>query len=454
MIDRTDQVGEGARAKTPAGRFVVCFTRADYRQAASGLEKYLTEEIEVLAGAGLAAVCVFPFRTRRNRAVDAWLSQYWGVVAAGKWRGFIRAAELADWLAAGPGKAGGLLEVQLHHVQDFPLDSLARFLAAVPAPVRLFVHDYHAVCGQYNLLRNGREFCGPTAPSAEKCAGCRSWNAAYAPAMRAFLDSLRGRLSVWVPSAAAARVFAGAYPEWADQMRVVPHWRPGNAPAATGATGAAAGGATLKIGFVGAPTTAKGWDVFVRLSQRPELRRMPIEFFHFGRPASDPPRTVRNVPISFVRDGRGAMTAALRRAGVDVVLLWSLWPETYCYVLYECLQAGTMVLTHPDSGNVADEARQSGVGIVLEKETELVEYLADAPRVRADAARCRSAALAGFGSMAVNDEILRLLPRAATPLAAAKYLPPPARIAGMLHALKMAWRRGGFSRGPRTRHGN
>ena len=50
MIDRTDQVGEGARAKTPAGRFVVCFTRADYRQAASGLEKYLTEEIEVLAG--------------------------------------------------------------------------------------------------------------------------------------------------------------------------------------------------------------------------------------------------------------------------------------------------------------------------------------------------------------------------------------------------------------------
>ena len=59
MIDRTDQVGEGARAKTPAGRFVVCFTRADYRQAASGLEKYLTEEIEVLAGAGLAAVCVF-----------------------------------------------------------------------------------------------------------------------------------------------------------------------------------------------------------------------------------------------------------------------------------------------------------------------------------------------------------------------------------------------------------
>lgn len=451
MIDRTDQVGEGARAKTPAGGFVLCFTRADYRHAASGLEKYLAEEIELLAGAGISAVCVFPFRTRRNPRVDAWLSQYWGVVAAGRWCGFIRAADLADWLATWSGQAGGLLEVQLHHVQDYPLDSLAKFLAAAPMPVRLFVHDYHTVCGQYNLLRNGREFCGPTAPSAEKCAGCASWNAAYYPAMRAFLDRLRGRLSVWVPSAAAARVFAGAYPEWAGQMRVVPHWRPGNSPAVACAAGA---GETLKIGFVGAPTTAKGWAVFVRLSQRPELRQTPIEFFHFGQPALDVPRPVRNVPISFVRDGRGAMTAALRRSGVDVVLLWSLWPETYCYVLYECLQAGTMVLTHPDSGNVADEVRRSGVGRVLANETELAEYLADLPRVRADVARCRQAALDGFGSMTVNAEILHLLPPAATPLAAAGKAPSPARAVGALYALKMAWRRRRFPRATQPRHGN
>ena len=38
----------------------------------------------------------------------------------------------------------------------------------------------------------------------------------------------------------------------------------------SGAPGADAG-ETLKIGFVGAPTTAKGWDVFLRLSQRRAL---------------------------------------------------------------------------------------------------------------------------------------------------------------------------------------
>ena len=441
-------LGAGVQGAPPAAvpdraGYVLCFTRADYRQSASGIEKYLTEEVELLAGAGLSAVCVFLFRTRRSRKADAWLSRYWGVVAAGKWRGFIPAAKLADWLAAWGGTAGGLLEIQLHHVQDYPLDLLADFLAAVPAPVRLYVHDYHAVCGQYNLLRNDREFCGPTAPSADKCAGCRSWNDAYYPAMRTFLESLRGRLDVLAPSAAAARVFSGAYPEWAGQVRVVPHWR--SAASASAAPGAAAG-ETLKIGFVGAPSAAKGWDVFVRLSQRSELRRMPIECFHFGQPASDGHSPVRNVPISFVRDGRGAMTAALRGAGVDVVVLWSLWPETYCYVLYECLQAGAMVLTHPDSGNVADKVRRSGVGLVLSDERALQDYLADPPRVRADVARCRPAAWAGFGSMAVNDEILRLIPRTATPLAAAGAAPAPARAVGALHALKMAWRRWGFAR--------
>lgn len=423
------------------GDYVLCFARADYRHSASGIEKYLAEEIELLAGAGVATVCVFPFRTRRNRKVDAWLARYWGVVVDGEWRGFRRAADLANGLAdLRPGGLGPL-EIQLHHLQDYALETLAGFLAAVPAPVRLFVHDYHAVCAQYNLLRNGRTFCGPTAPSADKCAGCASWNAAYHPALRSFLEKLRGRLEILAPSAAAGRVFTGAYPEWADQVRIVPHWRSvGPAPDRPAA------GETVKIGFAGAPSAAKGWDVFLRVSQAAALRPAPYEFFHFGHPARNCPARVRNVPVSFVRDGRDAMTAALRTAGVDIVLLWSIWPETYCYVLYECLQAGAMVVTPPDSGNVADEVRRSGVGIVLPGERELMDYLADVPRVRADVRRCRQNGLARFGRMGVNDEICRLIPRAATPGPAAQKPLPTARAVGVLYALKMAWHRWGLAR--------
>lgn len=431
-------------------RYVLCFTRADHRQAASGIEKYLTEESELLLQAGISVVCVFPFRTRRNSKLDAWLTQFWGVVVDGEWRGFQRAAGLADWLAGLPPAGGGLLEIQLHHWQDYPLNALTAFLEAVPAPVRLFVHDYHAICSQYNLLRNGRAFCGPTAPSEEKCAGCRSWDPAYYPAMQTFLDSLRGRLDVLAPSAAAARVFSGAYPEWAGQVRIVPHWRRGaaDAPERPGP------GATLAIGFVGAPAPAKGWDVFVRASRELAARRAPYVFYHFGRPAPDCPGQVRNVPVSFVRDGRAAMATALREAGVDVVVLWSIVPETYCYVLYECLQAGALVVTCSDSGNVADEVRRSGVGIVLASETELVEYLADASRVRADVRSCRQRSRLQFGEMEVNDEIGRLIPREPTVFSGRRDPALPARLVGILYALKMAWRRRRFSPRVRPTQGN
>lgn len=423
------------------GDYVLCFARADYRHSASGIEKYLAEEIELLAGAGISTVCVFPFRTRRNRKIDAWLSQSWGVVVDGEWRGFRRAADLASGLAdLRPGGLGPL-EIQLHHLQDYPLETLAGFLMAVPAPVRLFVHDYHTVCSQYNLLRNGLTFCGPTAPSADKCAGCASWNAAYQPAVRAFLEKLRGRLEILAPSAAAARVFTGAYPEWTEQVRIVPHWRSiGPAPDRPTA------GETVKIGFAGASSSAKGWDVFLRVSQAAALRPTPYEFVHFGRPARNCPAHVRNVPVSFVRDGRDAMTAALRKAEVDIVLLWSIWPETYCYVLYESLQAGAMVVTHPDSGNVADEVRRSDVGVVLADERELMEYLADGARVRADVRRCRGKSLDKFGHMVVNDDISRLIPRKATVCLAPGRRVRPAWAVAALYELKLALRRMGITR--------
>lgn len=431
-------------------RYVLCFTRADYRHSASGLEKYLTEEIALLSRAGISVVCIFPFRTRRNPKIDAWLAQFWGVVVDGEWRGFRRATELADWLAGLPPAGGGLLEIQLHHLQEYSLEALAAFLEAVPAPVRLFVHDYHAICSQYNLLRNGRAFCGPSAPSEEKCAGCRSWDPAYFPAMRAFLEGLRGRLEILVPSVAASRVFLGAYPDWAAGVRIVPHWRSGAAAPTERPEPAEA----LAIGFAGAPAPAKGWDVFLRASRELAARRAPYVFYHFGRPAPDGAGPVRNVPVSFVRDGRSAMTAALRKAGVDVVVLWSIWPETYCYVLYECLQAGALVVTHADSGNVADEVRRSGVGIVLAGEAELVEYLADAPRVRADVRRCRQRSRTQFGTMEVNDEIGRLIPREPTVFSGRRAPAPPARFVGLLYALKMAWRRRRLARRRGPKQGN
>ncbi len=420
-------------------RFVVCFTRADYRNAASGIEKYLSEQAALLAQKGISCVSVFPLRTRRHGGLDAWLSRFWGVVADGQWQGFFCTTDLAAWLAGcQQGGNGGLLEIQLHHLQDYPLEVLASFLAAVSAPVRLFVHDYHLLCRQYNLLRNGAAFCGTDAPSLEKCAGCAHWEAPYFPAMRAFLERLRGRVDILVPSEAAQRVMLGALPEWRDNTRVVPHWR-----VAEGVEGASPSpvGQTLKLGFVGLPSRFKGWHVFESVGHTLTNQQAPYEFFHFGRPAREGRDFIRNVPVSFVRDGRDAMTTALRTNGVEMVVLWSICPETYSYTLYESLQAGAMIVTHPDSGNIADEVRRSDVGVVLESERALLDYLTDVEQVRADVVRCRRNSLKRFGSMRVNDDIVRLLPQHPTVLPAPSGRVQSVRVVNALYRLKQVWRR-------------
>ena len=424
-------------------RYVLAFARADYRCSASGIEKYLGEEQGALNAREISCVVVVPFRTKRNGKLDAWLSRYWGVVADGEWKGFWRAREFANLLAGFHLDGACLLEIQLHHAQEYSLEFLASFLTTTTAPVRLFVHDYHAICAQNQMLRNGRTFCGIGAPSPEKCTGCASWQEPYYSAMRDFLERLRGRLAILLPSEAAGRVFLGAYPEWSGNTRVVPHWLPAGG-AQIAPTGSSAG--TLKIGFVGLPSTVKGWDVFTRVGQELANRGAPYEFFHFGKPRGDCPEFVRVESVSFVRDGREAMTEALRRVGVDAVVLWSIWPETYCYALYEALQAGTMILAPPESGNVADEIRRSGVGIVLDDEAALLDYLSDPARVRTDAGRCRRMASERFGAMVQSNEILDLISGKCADWLAVDGRAKPARLAGMLYRIKMFVRGAGWDR--------
>ena len=441
------RAAEPAGRWTKHGRYVLAFARDDYRDAASGLEKYLSEETAILEARGISSVVAIPFRTRRNRRLDAWLSGYWGAIADGEWKGFWRAGEFAR-LLAGP-EVGGKqpLEVQLHHLQEYSLEALADFLRATTARVRLFVHDYSWVCAHNQLLRNGRAYCGPAAPSEEKCAGCASRDPAHVPAMRHFVEGLRGRLEVLLPSAAAGRVFGGTYPEWMDEAKVVPHWLP--AGSKTEARAGAAG-RKLRIGFVGLPTTAKGWDAFARASGALAASGAPYEFYHFGKPRKDCPGHVKPVDVSFVRDGRGAMTEALRGAGIDAVAHWSIWPETYCYALYESLQAGAMILAPPESGNVADEIRRTGTGIVLENESKLEEYLRDPARVGMDVERCRRNALERFGRMEANEEIAQAMPREGKAWEIEGGGARPARLVGALHRAKKLIR---AAKGRGTRRG-
>lgn len=425
-------------------RYVLFLAANDYRFEVGGLERYVRDEMALLAGRETSAACLFPFPTKRSRRMQRWLSGYWGVVADGRLAGFYEtdavAGLLAEWARAGQRP----LETQIHHLRHYDPARVRRLLAGLPAPVKLFLHDYYTVCPQYNLLKNGERYCGEAQPSPEKCRDCASWTPKHHGEMRALLEIVRERLTVVAPSAPARRIWLASFPDFAARTVVVPHLKPvGEASPAVAATNPAA---PIRWAFLGAPYRHKGWETFCELARQAHESRLNFEFIHFGRVRQAEP-AIRHVPVSFAADGADAMTAALRQARVDVALLWALWPETYSYTLWESWLAQAMVVTNPDSGNIAHMVATRKLGLILRDAGELMAYARDPDRVRKDLETFRRNRPPSPAQAVANDEILGFIDfeRAAAPASAGV----PARKAyavGALYRLKRwkkAWAKPG-----------
>jgi hypothetical protein len=66
------------------------------------------------------------------------------------------------------------------------------------------------------------------------------------------------------------------------------------------------------------------------------------------------------------------MRAAVADANLDVALVWSLWPETFCLVAYEAVAGGAALLTNVSAGNVCALVQNTGEGAVFEGEKALL----------------------------------------------------------------------------------
>lgn len=362
-------------------RYVLILARSDYREQEGGLERYLRDEIAQLNQRGISSLCLFPFVTRRSARVNAYLSHYWGAVVDGQLTGFCRADRIPDLLAQEETGGCRLAEVHIHHLLGFHLADVRGVLEASSCAVRLFLHDYYTICPQYTLLMNGEKYCGPAAPSLEKCSRCASWTPEHHVRIANLLEGVRGRLTIVAPSEACRRIWEASFPDYADRIAVVPHWIMVWGPAQEEERELRR--FPIRIAFIGAPKKLKGWDVFRGVAREFATVGSGYKFFHLGSVPETLPG-VRFLRVSSLRDGPDAMSKAIRKTGIDVVFLWSICPETYSFVLWECLASRAMIVTHSDSGNIADVTESLRAGKVFAGPELLAAYLQDAERVRND----------------------------------------------------------------------
>ncbi len=145
---------------------------------------------------------------------------------------------------------------------------------------------------------------------------------------------------------------------------------------------------TIRIAYAGLAVRPKGWDIWRKVVDR--FNSFPdYEWFHLGSWAGKNREFFETVRVS--PENRTAMLDSLCKNQIDVLFHWSIWPETFSFVLYEAIGAGCFVLTTKESGNIADYVNDNKNGVVFESLDDLLNYLSTPNKLKQDLVEFRKA---------------------------------------------------------------
>jgi hypothetical protein len=345
---------------------VVSFGHDDYAENTGGVQRLTGEEAADFAAAEWRYLHLSPGRPLPMLSDERDLDQYiFSLRLDGRSLGPARATQIVELLAH-LGEQGTAIDFVIHHLMGHSPEIVAGICTSVEnAEVYFWVHDFYTLCTNFNLLRNNWKYCN--APHRES-VGCRI--CAYGVERSAHLERVQSLFEmtepcILAPSEAALGIWRNRSGLIYSQAHVVPIGRivfaqgvitPGVKPA-------------HRIGFIGYESHAKGWTAFQALLDRfgADTR---FEFFRLGADADAPTgdSRYRHVRVCADQHDRDAMTRAIAENGIDGVLLWPAWPETFCYVAHEVLAAGSVLITHSEAGNVPAVIRENAPeqGVILE----------------------------------------------------------------------------------------
>jgi hypothetical protein len=295
------------------------------------------------------------------------------------------------------------IELIVHHLIGHSPELLLALIECIGARPIVWVHDFFSICPSHALMRNDVAYCGAPGSGSTVCGLCAYGvdRNTHAVRVRAFFEAARP--IVLAPSTAALELWQARSGLPCSEAEVLPLARlvmssayPLNLKMDDQRP--------LRIAHLGArsPYLFKGWPIFEELASRFCSDRR-YRFYQLG--VTHGPATVGSIKQVAVRvdsTQRNAMIEAVAEHRIDVVLCWSLWPETFCYVAHEALAGGAFIVARKAAGNVwpAIVTNAPGQGCVVDDEPGLFELFESGPllgRVNASGRR-RGALIRGRGT--------------------------------------------------------
>ncbi len=346
-------------------RTVISISNGDDLQPASDVQVYISQEQRRVNQAEQNYLHVFP-ETANELLIEDGISLPLGVNFNGESIGTVAINVLLESLRSNDTE---ILDVNIHHTMGWSLSAINSILELSDRRGNFWVHDYFSLCPSFNLLRNGVEFCGAPVISSNACTICRFSNLRARQQARFLQFFNHNALRVIAPSSHALDLWQSKAPYMTSSSELRPlaglNWLdPQCLPDQHN---------QLRIGFIGSPIRAQGWDAWLRLLTALEMEN--LAYYHFSLVEGEPANYTRiQTPLS--PQMPSAITDSLKETNIDAVFLWSMWPETFSIALYEALAAGCFIITNRSSGNIPDYlAKNPHQGAFLEDEAALHDFI-------------------------------------------------------------------------------
>ena len=362
-----------------ADGFVLSVSHDRYTHSVGGVQILIADEQQAYNRQNVVYLHIAPGAARLKLAPPG-TDPVLHLTIDGTHLGLTNAAHLAQVLSDLRPSMPAQRRFVVHCLFGHAIEALVALHAALlPEHAVFWANDYEGICIGFNLLRNDVAFCGGPPQGSMACRVC-----IYGEERDAHLAEV-GRLfaaipfHVVAPSAAALAVWQDGARLPQQSIQVHPYVRLRPSAIRSGLVSATPRGTPdnpVRIAFVGYAAVHKGWPAFVQLAAALEGHGAYRLVHLTALPQQVPLPGVEAIEASVTAAARGAMTDALIAAAIDLVLVLSPWPETFCLVTYEAMAAGADIVTVPDSGNVADVALETGRGIVVADTAALVEFFA------------------------------------------------------------------------------
>ncbi|MFD1884905.1 hypothetical protein [Paenibacillus wenxiniae] len=379
--------------RLPYKQYALMFSHTNYLESMGGTEKYIHEQVSHLSESNIGIIQIYP--GQRYLFLDMKEDTYYGVVVGNQFRGFYSIREIAAWLSSIHPR---LVHMYTHHLLNWQNRDYRMLLQQVETDVLLphtfFMHDFFAVCSSYHMMYESRishnvqkvqerytcipDIIATAGQSASICQSCihgtvlKEWRQALEPTL---LQVDR----VIVPSEFVRETVIAVYPEMQSKLLVQEHLIFDNQKVVTKPK---PDHRKIRLAYLGYRMDNKGWSTWERLYQDDALSRL-YEFHHIGSQEHYSNQVIHH-RYSFLREGTMGASNLLITQDIDLVVLWSIVPESYSYTLQEAIAAGIPVLTSPISGNIAATIdAHPEIGKVFSDEQELKAFLLDSDYVRA-----------------------------------------------------------------------